>query len=516
MLKGDDVMKTHSLRSENQHLFLFEEITIEQLHKLYDTGEYTIEEVIRSFLERIEQYELTYNAFTFMNEQALTDAKTIDAKRMRGEKVGPLAGIPVVVKEAVDMVGFPSTFGWAPLSKHTGGIELLPQKDATIISRLKAADAIILGKTNIPAFSCAYHANTSWKGPTYNAVNRKLTPGGSSSGTATAVSGNFTVLGVAEETAGSIQVPAAAQGIVGIKPSFGLIPTTGVTPLAGSTRDVLGPHARTVRDAAIMLDVIAGYSPDDAKTISSTIPEKGYTSFLSSHALKGKRIGLYGPSWRETKMTAETEALYKKSISILQSLGAEVIEDPFHVKPLAPYMKTIDTMIGRESFFYDLNQYFKNLDPSLNMEKVFLKAGAIPWEGDQPLASFVRPLETDKAFENAERLPDLTRFKETKNELLRTITYIMAEQQLDAFVYPTMLEDVPTLDSEDVATSTISEINISGLPLITIPAGFYSNSSPFNLAFFSTMWSEGDLLGMAYAYEKAAGGRKAPQLVKKE
>lgn len=117
------------------------------------------------------------------------------------------------------------------------------------------------------------------------------------------------------------------------------------------------------------------------------------------------------------------------------------------------------------------------------MEKVFLKAGAIPWEEDQPLASFVRPLEADKAFENAERLPDLTRFKETKNELLRTITYIMAEQQLDAFVYPTMLEDVPTLDREDVATSTISEINISGLPLITIPAGFYSNGSPFNLAF---------------------------------
>lgn len=508
-------MKATSFKRDNQHLCFLEEITIEQLLKLYETGAYTTVEVIQAFLDRIEQFEPTYHAFTFLNKDVLTAAKKLDDKRALGEKLGSLAGIPVVVKEAVDMVGFPSTFGWAPLAKPAGGIELMPQKDATIVSRLKAADAIILGKTNIPAFSYAYHANTSWNGPTYNVINRKLSPGGSSSGTATAVSGNFTVLGVAEETAGSIQIPAAAQGIVGIKPSFGLIPTTGVTPLAGSTRDVVGPHARTVQDAAIMLDVVAGYSADDPKTISSTVPEKGYSAFLSTQALKGKKIGLYGPSWREDNMTTETKKLYQESISILQSLGAEVIADPFHIKPLAPYMQTIDAMIGRESFFYDLNQYFKNLNPSYNMENVFARAGILPWEEGQPLATFVKPLASDKAFEHAERLPDLTRFKEAKNELLQIITFIMAEQKIDAFVYPTMLEDVPAIESENVAASTIPEINISGLPLITIPAGFYTNGSPFSLAFFSKMWNEGEIIGMAYAYEQAIGGRKTPQLKKR-
>src|SRR5690606_7847723 len=128
---------------------------------------------------------------------------------------------------------------------------------------------------------------------TYNAYGREFVPGASSSGTATAISGNFAMLGIAEETGGSIQNPAAAQGIVGIKPTFALVPNAGVVPLAGSSRDVIGPHARTVKDAALMLDVIAGYSHEDQKTVASigNIPSKGYTSKLNKQALKGKRIG---------------------------------------------------------------------------------------------------------------------------------------------------------------------------------------------------------------------------------
>ena len=133
-----------------------------------------------------------------------------------------------------------------------------------MVARLKAAGAIILGKTNIPAFSHdGARANTSWDGPTFNAVDRAIAPGASSSGTATAISGSFAVVGLAEETGGSIQNPASAQSLVGVKPTFGLVPNTGVAPLAGSTRDVVGPHARTVKDAALLLDVLAGYTPED-------------------------------------------------------------------------------------------------------------------------------------------------------------------------------------------------------------------------------------------------------------
>src|SRR5690606_38771576 len=226
--------------------------------------------VVKAYLDRIKLYDPSYNAFTTMNTKALEQAKELDKRRAKGEKLGKLAGIPVVIKEGVDMAGFPQTMGWDKLSPESGGLAFIPEKDATIVARLKAADAIILGRTNMPAFaSDGARATSSWDGDTYNVVNKKLVPGASSSGTAAAVSGNMAVLGVAEETGGSIQNPAGAQALVGVKTTFGLVPTSGVVPLRGSTHDVLGPNVRTVRDAAVMLDVIAGYSYEDPKTVAS-------------------------------------------------------------------------------------------------------------------------------------------------------------------------------------------------------------------------------------------------------
>ncbi|MDQ0269159.1 amidase/aspartyl-tRNA(Asn)/glutamyl-tRNA(Gln) amidotransferase subunit A [Cytobacillus purgationiresistens] len=451
-----------------------------------------------------------------MNPNVLIEAAEIDRRRQADEKLGKLAGVPIVIKEAVDTVGFPTTFGWEPLAKKAGGIELIPTRDAPIVTRLKAADAIILGKTNIPAFSFAFSANTSWDGPTYNAVNRSLTPGGSSSGTATAVSGNMAVLGIAEETAGSIQVPAAAQSLVGIKPSFGLIPSTGITPLAGSTKDVVGPHARTVWDAAILLDVIAGFSADDHKTISAKVPDGGYTSFLKENPLKGKRLGLYGPGWKSDEPTAETKKLYDQAIKVLKSQGAELIDDPFAGTGLAEYMKTQKFFLGMESFFYDLEKYFNNLDPAdneLTIEKVFQRAGRVPWTEGDALGTLLNRMDVEKAIAHSKELPDLTEFNNVKNELLRIIIHVLDEHQLDGFVYPTLLEPIPELQEKNIAASTISEINISGLPLITLPAGYYENGSPFALAFWGRMWSEGDLIGMGFGYEQVARGRRTPQLL---
>ncbi|MGG3988758.1 amidase [Bacillus smithii] len=515
-------MKKSTLLKSNEKDFLFEEVTVEELIAGYQNGEYTAQEVVQSYLDRIHELEQFYNAFTFMNPNALEDAKNIDRLREEGAELGPLAGIPIVIKEAVDVAGFPSTFGWAPLCKESGGIELMPVKDAPVVARLKEAGAIILGKTNIPAFSCAYNANNSWDGPTYNAVNRSISPGGSSSGTATAVSGNFAVLGVAEETAGSIQVPAAAQALVGIKPSFGLIPNVGVTPLGGTTRDVLGPHARTVQDAALMLSVMAGYSKEDPKTISSigNIPKNGYTSFLDKNFLQGKRLGLYGPGWRTQELSAETQKLYLAAIEVLKAQGAEVVEDPFAGTGLAEYVSSKGgpsalVGLGLETFFYDLEKYLKHLnpeDPSLSIKTVFDKAKSIPWTEDGPLALVHDYVNAETAEADHSILPDLSEFYETKGELLRMIHQVMEDKGLDGFVYPQMPTAIPSIQENVVQSTTISEINISGLPLITVPAGYYESGSPFALAFLGKMWSEGELIGMAYAYEQATKHRKAPVL----
>ncbi len=191
---------------------------------------------------------------------------------------------------------------------------------------------MILGKTNIPAFSHdGARANTSWDGPTYNAVNRDICPGASSSGTATAIAASFAVVGLAEETGGSIQNPGAAQSLVSVKPTFALIPNTGVAPLAGSTRDVVGPHARTVRDAALLLDVLAGYTPGRPQDGGGDRqhPPGGYASKLSDTALKGKRLGLYGAGWRKSRSPRRRQSSMARRVAELQLRGAELVDDPF-------------------------------------------------------------------------------------------------------------------------------------------------------------------------------------------
>lgn len=229
-------------------------------------------------LQQIQRHDPVYNAITTLNPKAIEQARASDARRAAHaqaqrqqdaqssaedavplQPVGALDGVPVVIKEALDHTDMPSTCGWRHTAPDAGGLALYPHEHSAVVQRLVAAGAIILGKTNIPAFSNDNtRVSTSWAGPTLNAVNCKLVPGASSAGTATAVAAGMAVWGVAEETGGSIQNPASVQSLVAVKPTFGLVPTAGLAPLATSTRDVVGPIAKSVRDAALALDVLAG------------------------------------------------------------------------------------------------------------------------------------------------------------------------------------------------------------------------------------------------------------------
>lgn len=487
--------------------FPYEEITVKQLLAGYKDGDYTTEEVVQAYLDRISVYEPKYNAFTALNEKALEEAREIDRRRAAGEELGPLAGVPIVIKEAVDMAGFPSTMGWEPLSPEKGGIELIPETDAPVVRKLKEAGAVILGRTNIPAFSSSgTHASTSWAGDTYNAFDPKLVPGGSSSGTAMAVSGNLAVLGIAEETGGSIQNPAGAQGLVGIKPTFALVPNAGVVPLRGSTRDVIGPHARTVTDAAMMLDVIAGYAHDDPKTVASigNIPKGGYTSKLNTLELKGKRIGLYGPGWRDQPLTEETQKLYEAAIKDLEAQGAIVVPDPFAGTTFAELR---DIPLEFSPVFHDMEDYLKRLGPSAairTVDELLEKTGEMPsifnrFNGELPESGSVA---------------DLSEFVSVRSQYLEIFNRVMDSRNLDALVFPQMWKETPELGSgENIGATTVSEINIAGIPQVNVPAGYYESGAPFSIAFLGKMWSEAELLGMAYDYEQATKHRKAPELI---
>ncbi len=494
------------------------ELTLSEIQSGYEQGTFTAKSVVRAYLARTDTYEPAYNAFTFINPDAVDQAREIDKRRRDGEALGPLAGVPIVVKESMDLIGFPSTAGWTRMSSQSGGVDLFPTQNAIVVQRLIDAGAIIIGKTNIPAFSDdGTRANSSWAGPTYNAVDRDLAPGASSSGTATAVAASFAPVGLAEETGGSIQNPAGAQSLVGIKPTFGLVPTTGVVPLAGTTRDVVGPIATNVRDAALVLDVIAGSSVDDPKTADADahLPAGGYTSQLSESALQGKRIGLYGPGWRSVALSEETTMLYEHTIDELEARGAIVVTDPFAGSGFAelaladqPY-----DYRGTETVAYDFTQYLKGLDvPSIGVLKEMI--GVSPFDPGQPLYWYVEALPTLAAsLENPDVLPDLDEFFTLRANYLMTFNEVVEMNDLDAMVFPQTTDAIPALfSSEFISETTVSAINIAGLPAVTVPGGQYANGAPFSLIFVGPLWCEATLLALAYDYEQATHHRVIPQL----
>lgn len=500
------------------------EMTLEGAAAAFARG-VTSEELTKAFLERVATYNPRYNAIITMNPKALDDAREIDRRRAAGEKLGPLAGVPVVVKDPMDMAGLPTTAGWHFLSAKAGGVDLIPETDSPVVARMRAAGCVILGKTNVPILSATgTHASNSWAGPTLNAAADDRMPGGSSAGTATAVGASMAVLGLAEETGGSIQNPAAAQALVGIKPTFGLVPNTGVVPLAGSTRDVVGPIARNVRDAALTLDVLAGYTSEDPKTVAGIgkRPKGGYTSKLSPTALKGKRLGLYGPGWRNRPLSEECAALYKRAQGEIAARGAILLDDPFAGSGFAAIGKPMSEKWyfdprGMECCAYDLEMYLRRLGPSAAIRDY--KAFAELTKAENPFAlggtmAFMADLPETKFSNNNPTLPPPVKdFLAAREAYMEVVDEVFAKHQLDALVFPQMRDEVPFLKSDGVINeTTVCEINIAGMPVVTIPAGYFASGAPFNLVFVGNLWSEAELLALSYDYEQATKHRKAPVL----
>jgi Asp-tRNA(Asn)/Glu-tRNA(Gln) amidotransferase A subunit family amidase len=500
-------------------------LTVDAIQQGFASGAFTSESLTRAALRQIERHNPFYKALIFMNDDAIADAQAIDRRRAAGEALGPLAGVPVVVKDPMDMVGFSTTAGWRLLYGKTGGVDLYPERDAPVVARMRAAGAVILGKTNVPVLShSGTHCNDSWAGPCLNVVMPDRMPGASSSGTAAAVASGMAVLGLAEETGGSIQNPASAQALVGIKPTIGLVPNAGVLPLSGN-RDVVGPIARCVRDAALCLDVLAGHSSEDPKTLAGVgrIPAGGYTARLSPDALKGKRLGLYGMGWRNQPLSDEAASLYARTQDELRAAGAILVDDPFAGsgfaelrEPTAP-LPNFDAR-GLESILWDLQQYLTRLGPKAAIRTVEEFARATAAEdpfGPRGVLNFMHSLpQFVAAAANPHVPPDISAFIALKARYLELVEQVFAEHALDGMVMPQMRQELPPREGkETIQETTVGEINIAGLPGVTVPAGYYASGAPFNLIFVGRQWSEAELLAQAFAYEAATGHRKVPTLV---
>ncbi|CDX14770.1 Amidase [Mesorhizobium sp. ORS 3324] len=499
-------------------------LTVEDVQAGFTRRIYTAQSLVAASLDRVEQYNTKYNAIIFLNPSAIDDAKEIDKRRAAGESLGPMAGVPVVVKDTIDMAGFPTTAGWSLLCGKMGGIDLIPERDAPVVARLREAGAVIIGKTNVPILSSSgSNANDSWAGPTLNVVMPDRAPGGSSSGTASAVASAMAVLGLGEETGGSIQKPASAQDLVGVKPSICLVPNAGVFPLSAN-RDVVGPLSRCVRDAAICLDVLAGYTSEDPKTLASVgnRPKGGYTSKLGVDALKGKRLALYGSGWRNQPLSTVAEGLYSRVKEELKSLGAVLIEDPFvgsgfaDLRRPTPPFPDCDAR-GLESIPCDIHRYLERLGPNAALRKFEDFARATENEspfGPAGLLNFISSLpQFGVNLADPSQPPDISEFIALRAEYLTIFNEVFERYSLDACVFPQMFQELPLLHGpEHIRATTVDEINISGLPGVTVPAGYYASGSPFGVIFVGRMWSEAELLAYAYAYESATRHRKIPTL----
>ena len=510
------------------------ELTAEQIQADYKMGRYTAVQLTQTLLDRIQRYEGHYNAIIAMNPDALATAAALDEEYRSSGPRGPLHGVPVVIKDNIDHAGLVTTAGFSGFSRATGGVDMIPDDDAAVVERLRRAGAIILAKTNLPDFAGhGTRTKSTVAGVTLNPYNVDKAPGGSSGGTATAVNASFAVSGLGTETGGSIQNPAAAQGLVGVKPTFGLVPLEGVVPMSATHIDVVGPIAKTVRDAANLLDILAGPTEEDPRTALSVghIPPGGYTAGLSETALAGKRFGLVGEGWRTSylPLAPETEALYRDAIAVLEAQGAEVVEDPFLGTGFIE--KYRERRGARSDGEDEMLAYLQGLGEGAPFNSIeeweelagreFRRGGGRERSREQPDSTRggVTPEEREPA--TREEGPS---FQDWRMEIQALFRGVLEENGLDGLFFPQAGAPIPDLiedpDRPDYNPNNHPElpsniVNDMGLPVVTLPFAYYDDRTPFVLAFIGDIWTEGELLAFAYDLERATRSRVAPELTEK-
>lgn len=492
--------------------FKYEEFTIEQLQNGYASGEYHIQDVVQSYLDRIEAIDKNgpqLNSIIQINPDAIEIAKELDEELKKGKSRGPLHGVPIVLKDNIDTHDkMEATAGSrALIGSH-------PLQDSFVAQKLREAGAVIIGKANLSEWANfrGEMSSSGWSGvggQTKNPYDITRNPCGSSAGSGVSVSANLTMLAIGTETNGSIVCPSTVNGVVGIKPTVGLVSRSGIIPIS-FTQDTAGPMARTITDAAICLGALVGADTNDAKTLASDRKEySDYTQFLNVDGLKGKRIGFYkAPMGRDYKV----DKVMNDAIDYMKRQGAEIVE----VEEIAA------NEVGRLSFevmlfeYKDgLNKYFKSLGPDAKIKSL------------EDLIAFNKSDSIELRHYNQQYLEmalkkaglDSEEYKQTLEKMLRGsreegIDRVMNEFKLDAIVAPTggpaWKTDWTNGDSGHVSSS--SPAARSGYPNITVPMGFIEGL-PVGISFFGRAWSEPLLLEIAYAYEQGTKHRKAPQFL---
>jgi amidase len=493
--------------------FKLMEASVADVHQAYKTHELTARQLVQMYLDRIAAYDQKgpkINAIINLNPQALEEADRLDAAFAKSGMVGPLHGIPVLIKDQADVAGLPTTMG-SVLFK-----DFVPQKDSFVAAKLRAAGAIVLGKTTLGELGGG-DTYGSLFGATSNPYALDRTPGGSSGGTAASITANFATLGVGQEGNSSIRRPSAWTSIVGMRPTAGLVSRSGVWGGWPSLFGSLGPMTRNVTDLAILLDVMVGYDAEDPLTAFGVdqTPGKSYTRSLDMNGLKGARIGVI----RETisynaeptsKDFAKVDAVFDKAVGELRAAGA-VIVDNVAIPDLNPLIakrasgpddsKAIDVYLARNASSPYKNR--QELYTPANLAKVgaHKQMGRGSQESTAPVGpAYMKHYESLMA----------------RDELMTNILKVMADNRLDAIVHksvehsPTLIKDginPPYQNHKGVITVNTTTVYASSM---SVPAGFTDEKLPVGITFLGRPYAEATLLKLAYAYEQATHHRIPP------
>lgn len=489
--------------------FELSEITIAELQQGLQSGKYSSVKLAELYLTRIseiDQGRYDLKSVIEVNPEALLLAEQMDKERKQGKLRGPLHGIPILIKDNIDTADkMHTTAGSIALADH------IATKDAFVVTQLRKAGALIIGKTNLSEWANfrSTRSSSGWSsrgGQTRNPYVINRSPCGSSSGSAVAVSANLCAVAVGTETDGSVIAPASFCGIVGIKPTVGLVSRSGIIPIS-ATQDTAGPMTRTVADAAILLNAMVGVDPADAVTLNAKDKiAKDFTSFLDKNALKGKRIGVEQSFLKGRQ--EEVVALYQKTIDQLKELGATIVPVEL-VKETGP--------LGEAEFQVLLYEFKDGLNKYLSGVKKGVKSMSELIEFNKKNAEVAMRYFKQELVEMSNAKGDLKSSEYLQAVAKSTsaraiIDRILKTNQLDAIV-GTSYGPAHCIDwvngDDDPGFYFCPPAAMAGYPHITVPMGDI-HGLPVGLSFIASAYEEGKIIGLAYAYEQASKNRKVP------
>jgi amidase len=487
------------------------ETTIDQVHAAYKSGKLTAHQLIQGYLDRINAYDKQgpkINCIITLNPKALDEADRLDELFKKSGFVGPLHGIPILVKDEIDTAGMPTTLGTVVFKDYR------PTLDAFVVTKLKKAGAIILGKTTLSEFASG-DTYGSMFGATLNPYDLQRTVGGSSGGSGASTAANFSTVALGEETGASLRRPGTWNDIVAMRPTAGLVSRTGMYDGYPSEAPSMGPMTRTVRDAAELLDVMVGYDPEDPLTALGVehVPQS-FTKFLDAKGLKGARIGVLRESIGSASEPGSEDfkkvgAVFEKNIAELKAAGAILI-DPIVIPNLKELLakRASDSRISDEALRLWLARNpaspFKtheDVQKSPDMDKVFPPTRVEQW----------------KRAHSEPNIAKYGEYLEARQQLMINLMKVMADHHLDAIVHKSV-EHQPTLIKDGINPPYVSTKGVPMLntflvyvPSITVPSGFTTDNLPTGITFLGKPYSDSAMVILAYSYEQSTHHRKPPK-----